>query len=102
MWSELKFCGKLCEGRSFATAIEHDSDLYFYGGYDATKGVFSDFISLKLSDTTPSSFESVQLSESNSFYPGKLNQIISLSNINMSIVSSKITEKYTCYMILLC
>lgn len=73
VWSELKFCGKLCEGRSFATAIEHNNVLYIYGGYDATKGVFGDFISLKLSDTTPSSFEPVSLADSNSFYPGNRN-----------------------------
>jgi hypothetical protein len=57
VWSELKFKGKLCLGRSFATAIEHKGNLYIYGGYDAVKGVFSDFVKLVLSDTQPSSFE---------------------------------------------
>lgn len=71
VWSELKFRGKLCEGRSFATAIEYNGNLYFYGGYDVIKGVFNDFVSLKLSDTKPSFFEPVPISKDNQFYPGK-------------------------------
>lgn len=44
---------------------------YFYGGYDAIKGVYKDFISIRLSEDEPSSFNSVDLTpESATNSPG--------------------------------
>ncbi|EAR86118.2 Sm protein (macronuclear) [Tetrahymena thermophila SB210] len=71
-WSEIKFKGKLCEGRSFSQAVIYNGEFYFYGGYDASKGVYKDFVCLSFSSNGPSSFHQVELSEDNKETPGRL------------------------------
>ncbi|KAL4486422.1 hypothetical protein ABPG72_018376 [Tetrahymena utriculariae] len=102
-WSEIKFKGKLCEGRSFSQAVIYNGEFYFYGGYDASKGVYKDFVCLSFSSNGPSSFHQVQLSEDSRETPGRLcrhgavlvgNKMIIFGGRSSSIQSSNTMFEY--------
>ncbi|KAL4438451.1 hypothetical protein ABPG74_009490 [Tetrahymena malaccensis] len=103
-WSEIKFKGKLCEGRSFSQAVIYNGEFYFYGGYDASKGVFKDFVYLSFSSNGPSSFHQVELSEDNKETPGRLcrhgavlvgNKMLIFGGRSSSIQSSNCMFEYS-------
>lgn len=50
-WSEVKISGKNITNRSNHIAIFFDAKMYVHGGYDADKGILSDFHSIDLTHT---------------------------------------------------
>ena len=49
-WAEIKIEGKNIPSRSNHVAVFFDTKLYIHGGYDADKGVLSDFHMIDLAE----------------------------------------------------
>jgi hypothetical protein len=49
-WAEIKIEGKNIPSRSNHAAVVHNHNLFIHGGYDADKGMLSDFYSMDISD----------------------------------------------------
>ena len=49
-WSEIKIDGKNISNRSNHIAVFYNSCLYIHGGYDADKGILSDFHCINLEE----------------------------------------------------
>lgn len=48
-WAEIKIEGKNIPSRSNHAAVVHNNKLYIHGGFDADKGMLSDFYSMDIS-----------------------------------------------------
>lgn len=50
-WAEIKIEGKNIPSRSNHASAVHHQQLYIHGGFDADKGMLSDFYSMDISDS---------------------------------------------------
>ena len=47
-WTQFKIVGKNIQSRSHHVSVEHNGYLYVHGGYDADRGILSDFYRMDL------------------------------------------------------
>ena len=84
-WTEFKIVGKNIQSRSHHAAVEYNDHLYVYGGYDADRGILSDFYKMNLNGKEDG-FRWLALPINDPNYPGKLKSHVAAVHKNCLLI----------------